>query len=124
MDNNYLNPFGADVFSPNAPQLDIGIDFSKGFANGFPSYGRQVMAPSPTKPGQSFGELALGVGSIAEGIGNVVRGIKGMDPVPMGIATRTLSDYFGQKQDTTLERILDRLLYGDGIQVPSQRERV
>jgi hypothetical protein len=67
------------------------------------------MAPSPVKPGQSFGELALGIGSIAEGIGNVIRGVKGMEPAPMGMATRALSDYFGQKQDTTLERILDRL---------------
>jgi hypothetical protein len=109
MADNYLNPFGAGAFSRNAPQLDLGIDFSGQFQGGFPEYGRQVMAPSPVKPGQSFGELALGIGSIAEGIGNVIRGVKGMEPAPMGMATRALSDYFGQKQDTTLERILDRL---------------
>jgi hypothetical protein len=51
----------------------------------------------------------MGIGSIAEGIGNVIRGVKGMEPAPMGMATRALSDYFSQKQDTTLERILDRL---------------
>jgi hypothetical protein len=109
MADNYLNPFGVDAFSPNAPKLDLGIDFSGQFQGGFPEYGRQVMSPSPVKPGQSFGELALGIGSIAEGIGNVIRGVKGMEPAPMGMATRALSDYFGQKQDTTLERILDRL---------------
>jgi hypothetical protein len=109
MADNYLTPFGAGAFSPNAPKLDLGIDFSGQFQGGFPEYGRQVMAPSPVKPGQSFGELALGIGSIAEGIGNVIRGVKGMEPAPMGMATRALSDYFGQKQDTTLERILDRL---------------
>jgi hypothetical protein len=109
MADNYLNPFGAGAFSPNAPQLDLGIDFSSQFQGGFPEYGRQVMAPSPVKPGQSFGELALGIGSIAEGIGNVVRSIKGMDPAPPGIATRSLTDFIGQNKDTTLERILDRL---------------
>jgi len=104
-----FNPFDSRVFSPGAPKLDLGIDFSGQFPGGFPSYGSQVMAPSPTKPGRSFGEIALGIGSLAEGIGNVIRGVKGMEPAPMGMATRALSDYFGQKQDTTLERILDRL---------------
>ena len=106
MADNYLNPFGADVFT-QAPNVDLGVDFS--FPKELPSYGRQVMAPSPVKPGQSFGELALGIGSIAEGIGNVVRSLKGMDPAPPGIATRSLTDFMGQNKDTTLERILDRL---------------
>ena len=104
-----FNPFDSRVFSPGAPKLDLGIDFSGQFPGGFSSYGSRVMSPSPTKPGRSFGEIALGIGSLAEGIGNIIRGVKGMEPAPMGMATRALSDYFGQKQDTTLERILDRL---------------
>ncbi len=106
MADNSLNPFGSSVWT-GSPNVDLGIDFS--FPKDVPGYGRQVMAPSPAKPGQSFGELALGIGSIAEGIGNVIRSVKGMDPAPPGMATRSLSDYFGQKEDTTLERILDRL---------------
>lgn len=106
MADNYFNPFGSNVWTDGL-NVDFGIGSSTPIE--VPSYGRQVMAPSPTKPGQSFGELALGIGSIAEGIGNVIRGVKGMEPAPMGMATRALSDYFGQKQDTTLERILDRL---------------
>jgi hypothetical protein len=83
------------------------------------------MAPSPAKPGQSFGELALGIGSIAEGIGNVIRSVKGMDPAPPGMATRSLSDYFGQKEDTTLERILDRLFSETQAKFePKERESV
>lgn len=106
MADNYLNPFGANVFT-QAPNLDFGLNIPS--ISNVPSYGSQIMAPSPQQPGRSFGEVALGIGSIAEGLGNVIRSIKGMDPVPQGMATRALGDYFGQKQDTTLEKILDRI---------------
>jgi hypothetical protein len=106
MTNSYLNPFGSDVFT-QTPNLDLGFNIPS--IPNVPSYGGQVMAPSPQQPGRSFGETALGIGSIAEGIGNVVRSLRGMDPAPPGMATRALSDYFGQKQDTTLEKILDRI---------------
>ena len=119
MADNYLNPFGSNVWTDGL-NVDFGIGSSTPIE--FPSYGRQVMAPSPTKPGQSFGELALGIGSIAEGIGNVIRGVKGMEPAPMGMATRALSDYFTQKQDTTLERILDRL-FADTQEKFTRKER-
>lgn len=112
MPNTSFNPFGADVFSTlSIPGLES-IDYSKysgAFTNPVPGYGSQMFTPSPTKPGTSFGETALGIGAIAEGLGNVIRGIKGMEPAPQGMATRALSDYFTQKPDTTLEKILDRL---------------
>ena len=112
MPSTPFNPFGADVFStPSIPGLE-NIDYSKysgAFTSPVPSYGSQVFTPSPTKPGSSFGETALGIGAIAEGLGNVIRGIKGMEPAPQGMATSALASYFQQKPDTSLERILDRL---------------
>ena len=108
MADNYLNPFGSNVWTDGL-NVDFGIGSSTPIE--FPSYGHQVMAPSPTKPGQSFGGLGLGlaIGMAGEATGNIIRALKGVDPAPPGMATRALSDYFSQKQDTTLERILDRL---------------
>lgn len=106
------NFFNSAAFGPNASNL--GIDFSgygsSVFKDSVPSYGSQILTPSPTKPGTSFGELALGIGAVAEGIGNVVRGIKGMDPVPPGMATSSFAKYFQEKPDTSLEQLLTKLL--------------
>lgn len=79
------------------------------FKDSVPSYGSQILSPSPAKPGNSFAQTALGIGALAEGLGNVIRGVKGMDPVPPGMATSALASYFQEKPDTSLEQILDRL---------------
>jgi hypothetical protein len=106
------NFFNSAAFGPNAPSL--GIDFgsygSSVFKDSVPGYGGQLFTPSPEKPGNSFAQTALGVGALAEGIGNVIRGVKGMDPAPPGMATSALASFFQQQPDTSLEKILDRLL--------------
>ena len=109
MPNTAFNSFGSAAFGPGIPGLDFSEYGSSVFKDSVPGYGGQVFTPSPEKPGSSFAQTALGLGALAEGIGNVVRGIKGMDPAPPGMATSALSNYFQEKPDTSLERILDRL---------------
>jgi hypothetical protein len=113
MPNTAFSPFGSTTFGSGFPELGD-LDFSgygsSVFKDSVPGYGGQVFTPSPEKPGNSFAQTALGVGALAEGIGNVIRGIKGMDPAPPGMATSALASFFQQQPDTSLERILDRLL--------------
>jgi hypothetical protein len=113
MPNTAFSPFGSAAFGSGFPELGD-LDFSgygsSVFKDSVPGYGGQVFTPSPEKPGNSFAQTALGVGALAEGIGNVIRGIKGMDPAPPGMATSALASFFQQQPDTSLERILDRLL--------------
>jgi hypothetical protein len=116
MSDSSFNPFGSSAFPLPGGAFSIpgleNIDFSQyggAFTNPVPSYGERMFTPSPAKPGNSFAQTAMGIGALAEGIGNVVRGIKGMDPAPPGMATSALSNYFQEKPDTSLERILDRL---------------
>ena len=113
MPNTAFSPFGSAAFGSGFPELGD-LDFSgygsSVFKDSVPGYGGQVFTPSPEKPGNSFAQTALGVGALAEGIGNVIRGIKGMDPAPPGMATSALASFFQQQPDTSLERILARLL--------------
>jgi len=109
MPNTAFNSFGSASFGPGIPRLDFSEYGSSVFRDSVPGYGGQVFTPSPEKPGGSFAQTALGLGALAEGIGNVIRGVKGMEPAPPGMATSALSNYFQQKPDTSLERILDRL---------------
>lgn len=113
MTNFPTNFFNSAAFGPNAPDLglDLSVYGSSVFKDSVPGYGEQMFTPSPAKPGNSFAQTALGVGALAEGIGNVIRGIKGMDPAPPGMATSALANFFQQQPDTSLEKILDRLLF-------------
>jgi hypothetical protein len=109
MPNTAFNSFGSAAFGPGIPGSDFGGYGSSVFKDSVPGYGDRIFTPSPQKPGNSFAQTAMGIGALAEGIGNVIRGIKGMDPAPPGMATSALSNYFQEKPDTSLERILDRL---------------
>lgn len=82
-------------------------------------YSYEIISDQPTyekaieplgKSGSGLFENLMGAGALFEGIGQLARGLRGEPPAPMGMATRSLSDYLNQgRQDSMLAKLIEQL---------------